>query len=60
MNGKIYVIENSVNNKLYVGQTTQLVEDRFKQHLKSSNSNSNNKQLIHKAICKHGKENFFC
>lgn len=57
LNGSIYVIKNKCNNKVYIGQTTQRVEERFKQHLKLLKTNS--KQLIHKAIKKYGKENFY-
>ena len=32
--GFIYKITNDINDKVYIGQTTQTVEDRFKQHLK--------------------------
>lgn len=57
MNGSIYIIKNTVNSKVYVGQTLQRPEDRFKQHLKLSNSNS--RQLIYKAIKKYGKDKFY-
>ena len=57
MYGTIYIIRNNINNKVYVGQTTQPVEIRFKQHLKLLKTNS--KQYIHRAIKKHGKENFY-
>lgn len=55
--GEIYIIKNYINDKVYIGQTTQGSEVRFKQHLKLLKSNS--KQLIHKAIKKYGKENFY-
>lgn len=57
MNGEIYIIKNDVNDKVYIGQTTQGSEERFKQHLKLLKSNE--KQLIHKAIKKYGKEHFY-
>lgn len=57
MNGEIYIIKNDINDKVYVGQTTQGSEVRFKQHLKLLKVNSN--QLIHKAIKKYGKEHFY-
>ena len=46
--GYIYIIKNYKNNKVYIGQTTQDVEKRFKQHLKCSKSNKN--QLIYRFI----------
>ena len=57
INGTIYIIKNNINEKVYIGQTTQKPEDRFKQHLKLLKTNK--KQLIHKAIKKYGKENFY-
>jgi group I intron endonuclease len=55
--GFIYIIKNTINSKVYIGQTTQTVETRFKQHLKCLKSNS--VQLISKAIKKYGKSNFY-
>lgn len=56
MNGSIYLIKNSINNKVYIGQTIQPVEKRFHQHLRLSATNS--KQAIHKAMKGIGKNNF--
>lgn len=56
MNGSVYLIRNSKNSKVYIGQTIQKVEERFKQHLKLLKTNKN--QAISKAIKKLGKENF--
>jgi group I intron endonuclease len=55
--GFIYIIRNEVNEKVYIGQTTKSVQERFMQHLKLLKSNKN--QLIHKAIVKYGKESFY-
>lgn len=57
MNGEIYIIKNKINKKVYIGQTTQGSDTRFKQHLKLLKSSEN--QLIHKAIKKYGKNNFY-
>src|SRR5699024_11954771 len=56
MNGSIYLIKNEVNNKMYIGQTIQPVEKRFKQHLKLLKTNE--KQAISKAIKSIGKDKF--
>ena len=48
----IYKIENRVNGKIYIGQSTH-IEKRWAEHCKAS-SNS----LISQAIQKYGKENF--
>lgn len=57
MDGKIYILRNTENDKVYIGQTTRSVEDRFKQHKKLCKANSN--QLIFKAMKKYGKDKFF-
>lgn len=36
MVGAIYIITNDVNNKVYIGQTVQLLERRFRQHVAST------------------------
>ena len=51
--GLIYKIVNLSNNKIYIGKTTQKLNQRFNQHL-----NSNKDSRISRAIKKHGKENF--
>ena len=51
MFGIIYGIENMINHKIYVGQTKQPLEERFKGHKKSD-------MAIGKAIRKYGAENF--
>ena len=48
---RIYKITNLINGKIYVGQTTKTIEERFKKH-------STTDSLIGKAIRKYGKENF--
>ena len=36
--GKIYLIRNTFNNKVYVGQTKLTLEERFKEHQKVANA----------------------
>lgn len=59
--GFIYKIWNDVNDKIYIGQTTQTIECRFKEHIYYShlNNNNQNKHYIHKAIKKYGENHFF-
>lgn len=45
MNGSVYLIKNSANGKVYVGQTIQPVERRFKQHLKLPKASQTQVQL---------------
>lgn len=54
--GYIYKIVNLVNNKMYVGQTTQSIKRRFKKHISSSNGEDNT--YIHNAIKKYGANKF--
>ena len=49
----IYKITNTVNGKLYIGQTIQKLEKRMYNHF-----NYKGKTAISKAINKYGKENF--
>lgn len=50
----IYKITNKINNKSYVGQTTQKISERWRKHLKSTTKCT----AMHNAIQKYGKESF--
>jgi group I intron endonuclease len=52
--GYIYKIQNNINNKIYIGQTTKNLELRWKQHL----SIKSNCRYLKKALNKYGIENF--
>jgi group I intron endonuclease len=52
----VYLIENSLNGKVYVGKTERGLLARWKQHIKAAEKGSS--LLLHRAICKHGVENF--
>lgn len=54
--GVVYLIENTVNGKKYVGMTTITASARFKSHCKSAEGGSNFR--IHAAIRKYGSDNF--
>lgn len=49
---KVYKIQNQINGKSYVGQTTNSLEKRISEHRKC------NKTPVQKAITKYGIENF--
>ena len=52
---KIYMIKNIINNKMYIGQTVNSLEERFKQHC---NKIGKRKSKFYKALEKYGKDNF--
>lgn len=54
--GFLYKIRNIINNKCYIGLTSHSLKYRWKKHIESVNNDSD--CLIHKAIKKHGKDNF--
>lgn len=58
--GVIYIIRNSINDKVYIGQTILSLEDRWKTHLKPSVSKQRGSYKIYNAMNKYGKENFYC
>ena len=53
----IYKITNLVNNKIYIGQTINSIDKRFKQHLSQVNC-ANICSALYSAFTKYGKENF--
>lgn len=54
--GYIYKIINDINNKVYIGQTTYTLEERFKQHLFSARHEAPYK--LYRAMNKYGTEHF--
>ena len=57
MNKDIYIIKNTINNKVYIGQAIN-THKRFISHCSRAKIN-NDKSPIHDAINKYGKENFY-
>ena len=58
MKGKIYIITNQINNKVYIGQTLLSLEERFRQHYKESSYETKQKRPLYSAIRKYGIINF--
>lgn len=56
MRGLIYKVTNNINNRVYVGQTTKTIEERWSGHLRAARNNS--QLLLHKAIRKYGESAF--
>jgi group I intron endonuclease len=54
--GYIYIIYNLINDKVYIGQTINLIEKRFRGHVKASRGIGNTSLSF--AIRKHGIKNF--
>lgn len=59
--GYIYIIKNSINNKVYIGQTTKTPQERFKIHVKDSKREDKTSRDYHiyRAMKKYGIENFY-
>lgn len=56
MNGFIYIIRNTVNSKVYIGQTKVSVDQRWKEHLRHAQYGD---QLINRAMKKYGVDKFY-
>ena len=56
--GRVYIIKNKINNKVYVGQTMQSLHDRFQQHVYCSQKDNFNSK-IHSAMRELGIHNFY-
>lgn len=60
ISGSIYVITNTINDKVYIGQTSKQIEQRYNEHCRDSfnEKSSDYDSKFHRAIRKHHKENF--
>lgn len=56
--GILYEVINLINNKKYIGITTQSLDERKRAHIKDSKSQRNSARSLQQAIKKHGKDNF--
>lgn len=56
MRFKIYLIENIINGKVYVGKTKKLIEERWKDHVRNAKNKTNRR--LYDAMNKYGPENF--
>lgn len=57
--GSIYIIRNTVNQKVYIGQTTMTVHERFLAHLKPSTSKLKRNYKLYNAMNKYGCDKFY-
>lgn len=56
--GYIYKITNDINNKIYIGQTVNTIEKRWRQHKCNSTKEYFSQVVLYKAINKYGIEHF--
>jgi len=54
--GYIYKITNLINNKIYVGQTSKTIEERYETHLKNAQKHIN--RYLYDAMNHYGYDNF--
>lgn len=54
----IYIITNDLNNKVYIGYTSQTIERRFYTHCWEALHNDKDTSYLHRAIKKYGAEHF--
>ena len=54
----IYKITNMVNKKVYIGKTSSTIEERFREHIRTSKNKNAQGRPIYLAFRKYGIENF--
>ena len=54
----VYKITNDINNKVYIGQTTRTIEERFKEHLYEVVRGRHLDWPLYKAMKKYGVQHF--
>ena len=59
MKGYIYIIKNSINEKVYIGQTARTIEARWSQHKASALRGDTQGIILYNAIRKYGVNNFY-
>ena len=57
--GSIYIIKNKINDKVYIGQTTMTVHERFMSHKKPSVLKQRSTYKLYNAMNKYGVDNFY-
>lgn len=58
MTGYIYIIRNTVNSCVYVGQTVQGIDKRYKQHVDNA-KNTDSRRKLYRAMRKIGIDKFY-
>ena len=57
--GSIYIIKNTINDKVYIGQTTMTVHERFMAHMKPSTVKRRGTYKLYNAVLKYGRDKFY-
>lgn len=58
IHGYIYKITTTMSDKVYIGQTTRTIEQRFAEHLKHSTAEDKKTLHLYLAMAKYGKDTF--
>ena len=56
--GYIYKITNKLNNKVYIGQTSSSIEERWSSHIRDAKKIDKEKRPLYNAINKYGPDSF--
>ena len=56
--GRIYLIENIINHKIYIGQTMQSLRRRLQRHIWDAANSKEANSKLHRAIVKYGNDKF--
>lgn len=56
--GYIYKITNDINNKVYIGQTTTTIPNRWHGHMSAAINEHKNKSVLYNAMRKYGRDKF--
>ena len=59
MKGYIYIIKNTCNDKVYIGQTSRTIQDRWKQHKASALRGEEQGIILYNAMRKYGIDKFY-
>lgn len=58
--GMIYIIKNNRNKKVYIGQTTESLKERYCHHLSACEMEEKRNLKLYTAMKEIGKDNFYC
>lgn len=59
MTGRIYIIKNNINDKVYIGKTFNNIQTRFREHIRDSRKKHKEHRKLYSAISKYGENNFY-